>query len=245
METDYHAHSDYSDGMPIEELAEAAEEAGLSRIYIADHYRNDQRERNDLGKKEWRKRRDEMNEVENGVSLVQALEIDNEVLKDEERCRDYQDARILNPTLLLGGVHYIEDEFVRDFESYQNPEAVVDQYFNDLVELSQNSAVDILPHPDLIELNGQLMAAVDTERLEKGYRRMLENRNPYVIPEVSGKIQEKVDGGHSVFVDVLKDSSDSFIFGTDAHRPQELSRRKQKLEEVQQFLGREPSRGLV
>lgn len=251
---DYHVHSTYSDGYFIEFMADAAAEAGLSGIGIADHcvvseepaedgYRREMGFNLDLT---YERRRDAIERLRDRVDvrLFDAVELDYEP-RDEAAIASFLEEASFDYT--IGSVHDLEDVnvHVREYfadRSKRERRALVDEYFEKLVALAESELFAIAAHPDLVERNPALRGLATRGHYERAAAAFAESRT---VPELNaGRVLDDYGEFHPTpaFLDALADHDVAVAVGTDSHRPGAIAPRVERIETKLTERGLEPVR---
>lgn len=236
---DFHTHSNYSDGDFLERMLDVAETAGLEGIGIADHcYVTDRDPFRDararvgmnLDRTYDRRRRaiDALRE-ETDVRIYDAVEMDYDPRDVSEIRRFLEEADF---EYAIGSVHRIDDVNIQVESAVSNRsdaelDAMVDEYFETLVELIESELFEIAAHLDLPERTPSLRGRAT----EDHYRRVAEAfARSRTVPEVNaGRALSDAELVHPSpsFLQILRERGVPFTVGTDAHYPNELVDRTQ------------------
>lgn len=237
---DYHVHSTYSDGSFLGWMVDAAEEAGLDGVGIADHLVVSER-----AEQRHRRRRDGLNldrthdrrraaiesvRDEYAVEVFDAAEVDYHPA-DEAAIESFlADA---NFDYAVGSVHLVDGVNVHVADP-ADPAAYVDRYVELVEAMLDSELFAIAGHVDLPERNANLRGALDDEH----YRRLADAfARSRTVPEVNaGRANREVDhpGASAAegffhplpdFLAALRDRDVSVVPGTDAHDPGDLVER--------------------
>lgn len=242
MRYDYHAHTNYSDGRFLWQMAAAAADAGLDGIGFADHCNVSDRpamthEKSlfgfnlDLTHERRRRAIDSLRERFD-VEIFDAVEIDYDP-RDEAEIRAFLDDTGFD--YAIGSVHGVDGENVqRDapFEglSAAEREAFVESYFDRLVSLVESELFEVAAHVDLVERNPELRGYATTEQYRTVADAFARSRT---VPEINaGRVRAEYGDFHPgrEFLDVLLDADVRFTVGTDSHAPDEIGPRVERLE---------------
>lgn len=253
---DYHTHSTYSDGTGLPWMVEAAEEVGLEAIGFADHCNVSERESAVREKYEkgfnldltYGRRREAIEGLRerSRVTIYDAVELDYDP-RDEGEIRAFLEEAEFD--YALGSVHGLDGTDVQDptqFDAMTDEErrAVVDAYYEEVVELVESELFAVAAHVDLIERTPDLRGYADEEHFEAVADAFERSRT---IPEINaGRSLREYGEFHPApdFLAALADRGIPFAAGSDAHSPEELRDRLPELEERFAELGLEPARPL-
>lgn len=252
MQRDYHVHSNYSDGSFLYLMFEAAEAAGLEAVGVADHCIVSERpalrrERDRLGftfdaTYERRRRAIEDLREEFDLRVYDAVEMDY-VRGEDDRIADFlADAGF---DYSVGSVHSVDDVNVQADERFADLDAderrgVVDDYYDSLVALIDSELFEIAAHPDLIERNEYLRGLTTDDHYERVAAAFADSRT---VPEVNaGRALRDYGELHPAprFFEVLREYGVEFTLGTDAHRPEDVDPRIERIEAFCAETGLEP-----
>lgn len=234
---DFHSHSNYSDGEILWRMVRAAQEAGLDGVGITDHCMLPEHERlrddraalgHTLDQTYERRRRGiETVRAETDIEIYDAVEMDYDP-DAEGRIADFlNDADF---EYVIGSVHALDDrpiQYPPDFadETDRTLDALVDQYFDELVGMIDSELFDIAAHPDLVERTPHLSGRATDHHYERVAKALADSRT---VPEINAGRALRDDGmvhPNPDFLDVLVDHDLQFTLGTDAHHPDEYEPR--------------------
>ena len=250
---DYHAHSNYSDGHFLFAMASAAERAGLDAIGFADHCHlssdDDLRgNRDEFGFNldltyERRRRGIERVEAAFDVRVFDAVEIDY-LPAETDRIAEFLDEAGFD--YAVGSVHQVGGQNVqRDGEFRGEPEsvreAVVDGYYDTLVELVDSGLFDIAAHVDLVERTPSLRGFSTQAHYDRVASALADADT---VPEINaGRALGDYGEFHPApdLLETLRDHGVEFVVGTDSHRPEEIGQRVDALSAHLDDLGVEPT----
>lgn len=240
MRYDYHVHSTYSDGSAMEEMIEAAGEAGLEGIGFADHC-NVSREEPGVStphtlEETYPERREEIRERRGSTELrvVDAVELDYRP-EDEGRIEAFLDEADFE--LSFGSVHHVGPRQVASPAAFvdqreEDRSLFVDRYYELLVELIDSELFDVAAHVDLTERNPHLQGLGTEEHYRVVAGAFADSRT---VPELNaGRAFRGPEEIHPrpEFIDVLDGEGVSFATGTDSHAPGEIGERAEYIAEV-------------
>lgn len=242
MDHDYHLHSTYSDGYFIEFMAEAAADAGLSGIGIADHCvvsedAGGDRHRREMGfnldlTHERRRAGIESLRERVDVRLFDAVELDYEP-RDEAAIASFLEEAAFD--YAVGSVHDLEGVNVHARDYFADRSAaerrdLVDRYFEKLVALAESELFEIAAHPDLVERNPALRGLATADHYERAAAAFADSRTH---PELNaGRVDREYGGLHPSpgFLDALAEHDVAVTVGTDSHEPDAVAPRVEALE---------------
>jgi histidinol-phosphatase (PHP family) len=227
----------YSDGRLLRQMVGAASEAGLSGVGISDHCivseRDAMREvRDDIGftfDLTYERRRSAIERLRetSEIDIYDAVEIDY-----DPRDKDAIDAFLdeANFQYAIGSVHNLENVNVH-YESYfadkaeAERAALVDEYFEKVVDLVDSELFEIAAHLDLVERNPALRGFAT----EAHYRQVAEalERSRTITELNAGRILDDYGEYHPSpsFLDILLEHNVPVAVGTDSHTPAALTDR--------------------
>jgi histidinol-phosphatase (PHP family) len=242
MDYDYHTHSTYSDGRFLSSMVQAAAEAGLAGIGVADHCNVSNRERTQAAKRDlgfnldltYERRRKAIEALRERVDIAiyDAVEMDYDS-RDEDAIATFLDEAAFDYSIgsihALDGVNiHVESYFAE--KSTDERHALVDRYFEKLVSLVDAELFDIAAHPDLIERNPALRGFADEEHYRKAAAAFERSRT---VPEINaGRVLSGYGEFHPApdFLDILIETNVAMTVGTDSHRPTETDDRTDRID---------------
>jgi histidinol-phosphatase (PHP family) len=249
---DYHAHTNYSDGRFMFQMARAAEAAGLDGIGFSDHctvteraFRREERARYGFNlDATYERRRAGIQSVREDVdvAIYDAVEMDYHP-DDEGVIADFLGEAEFD--YAIGSVHELDGANVQVPSNYAGRsegalDSLVDEYFDRLVALIESELFDVAAHPDLIERTPPLAGRAT----EAQYRRVAEAfADSRTIPEINaGRALTDMDLVHPTepFLDVLAEYGIEFTVGSDSHTPDEVEARRPFLATFFEERGLEP-----
>jgi histidinol-phosphatase (PHP family) len=249
---DYHAHSNYSDGSFLFAMADAAERAGLDGIGIADHCHVSgddalRANRDAFGfhldlTYERRRRGIQQVEAAYDVQVFDAVEIDY-LPEEQERIDGFLDEAGFD--YAIGSVHQVNGRNIQDDGSFRGDDeatraAVVDAYYDTLVDLIDSELFDIAAHLDLVERTPSLRGFSTTEQYERVAAALADSAT---VPEINAGRALRDYGEFHPSPDLLSAllaHDVAFVVGSDSHDPEEIGRRRDALVEHLDELGVEP-----
>ncbi|WP_435064874.1 PHP domain-containing protein [Halobaculum sp. EA56] len=235
-------------------MANAAAEAGLSGVGIADHcvvsddpeegrYRREMGFNLDLT---YERRREAIESIRERVDvrLFDAVELDYEP-DDEAAIASFLDEADFD--YAVGSVHDLEgvNVHVRDYfagKSESERRALVDRYFEKLVALADSELFAVAAHPDLVERTPALRGLATEDHYERAAAAFADSRTH---PELNaGRVLDGYGEFHPSpgFLDALADRDVAVSVGTDSHRPDAISPRVERIEAKLAERGLEPAR---
>lgn len=241
---DFHSHSNYSDGTVLWSMVQAAEEAGLDGVGIADHCLLPESDtlrdaRAALGHTldetyERRRRGIRVVRQEASIEVYDAVEMDY-VAHQEDRIAAFLDEADFD--YVIGSVHAVDDRRIQYPPNFADDtdgelDAVVDEYFEQLLAMIESGLFDIVAHPDLVERNPSLRGRASTEHYEQVADALEHAR---ALPELNAGRALREDGSlhpTTEFFAVLREHDVTFTIGTDSHHPDEYAPRMEFLTSV-------------
>ena len=234
-------------------MVAAADEAGLDAVGFADHCNVSERE--DLVREKYEygfnldltyeRRRAAIESVRErtDVTIFDAVELDY-APEDEPAIRAFLDEAAFD--YAVGSVHRVEGVDVHDREHFadlaeDDRRAIVDAYYERLVDLVDSGLFDIAAHVDLVERTPALRGHT-TEDHHEMVADAFERSG--TVPEINaGRALDDYGAFHPGpdFLAYLRDRDVPFVPGSDAHRPEELRERVPVLEEYFADLDLEPA----
>jgi len=239
---DYHAHTNYSDGAFLRWMVEAAADAGLDGIGLADHCNvspapNAREHKRAFGFNldlTYERRRDAIESVRDDVDVdvFDAAEMDYDP-EHADAIAEFLDEADFD--YAVGSVHDLDGVNVHTRSHFADkPEAerreLVDRYFEKLVALVESELFAIAAHPDLVERNPHLRGFAT----EDHYAAVAEAfRDSRTVPEINaGRLLDGYGEFHPApaFLDRLVDAGVDVTVGTDSHEPDAIAPRVREIE---------------
>jgi len=249
---DYHVHSNYSDGAFLQWMVDAAAEAGLDGVGIADHCNvapdpDARRHRRAFGFNldlTYERRRDAIDDVrdQTDVRVFDAVEMDYHPAHEDAIGAFLDDADF---DYAVGSVHDLDGENVHAVSHFQGlseqtRRGLVDRYFEKLVALVDSELFAVAAHPDLVERNPHLRGFATDEHYQRVADAFERSRT---VPEVNAG---RLDGDYGelhpapAFLDTLAKRGVDVTVGTDSHEPDVIAPRVDGLENELAERGLEP-----
>ncbi|MFP4625537.1 MAG: PHP domain-containing protein [Natronomonas sp.] len=252
MHVDHHVHSTYSDGRFMWAMCQAAADAGLDGIGIADHANVSTRDRYVRTKAAMGFNLDVTYERRRaGIEMLRER-FDLEIYDAVELDFDSHDVPEIEAFLAeagfdyaIGSVHYLDGTNVH-FESYFSGKSeaeradLVETFFDKTVALLETELFDIAAHVDLVERNPALRGFATEEQ----YRRVADAAaaSNTLIEINAGRALDEYGEFHPTpdFLDELATRDVDFVCSTDAHAAAELGERVDELERFVESRGLDP-----
>jgi histidinol-phosphatase (PHP family) len=253
VRADYHVHTNYSDGHFLNWMVEAAADAGLDAVGLADHCNVSPRPEMRAHKLRYghnldathERRREAIEAIreEVDVAVYDAAEVDYHPDDEAEIEAFLADTPF---DYAVGSVHEVDGINVHDvapFEGRSEAErrAAVDGYFEDLEQLIRSELFEIAAHPDIVERNAALRGLADRSHYEQVAAAFADSRT---IPEINaGRVTADYGRFHprGEFLDALAEYDVPITVGSDAHAPDQLRERAPLLRERLDERGIEPA----
>lgn len=235
---DLHTHTTFSDGYDWQEMAAAADRAGLSGIGFTDHcpvVPDEFGRRDRYGFAEtYERRREEFADAALDIDVFDGAEI-NWVSPAAAEIADFLASADFEYT--IGSVHFTASYYTaHPSEDLQKADdevkrAAIEEYVDWQIDLVESELVDVLGHLDVTQragAYGELFERADYERLA---RALATSRT---VPEINAG---RLDRDGSILhprreaLEVFAEHGVPFVIGTDAHAPDQLERRIALLEE--------------
>ena len=238
---DYHIHTTYSDGAFLSWMVNAAVDAGLDGVGIADHcnvspdpsaerYKGALGFNLDLTHERRREAIERINERRD-IRVFDAVEMDYHP-DHEAAIASFLDEVPFD--YAIGSVHDLDGANVHTRSHFAEKDdaeraALVDRYFEKLVSLIDSELFAIAAHPDLIERNPHLRGFATVDHYERVAAAFDRSRT---VPEVNaGRLLDDYGEFHPspAFLDVLVDRGLTMTAGTDSHEPEAIEPRAAEL----------------
>jgi len=249
---DYHVHSNYSDGSGMPLMVAAAADADLSALGFADHCNVSERDRLVRAKREYGFNLDRTYPLRReGIDLLRervdaevydAVELDY-APRDEDDIAAFLDEAGFD--YAIGSVHRVGDanlQSSRPFEDHSTSErrAVVDDYYERLVDLIESELFEIAAHVDLVERTPELRGYTTDD-----HRAMVADAfaRSGTVPELNaGRVLDEYGAFHPdpAFRETLTERGIEFVAGSDSHAPGELRDRIPAIREAFDARNAEP-----
>ena len=253
---DYHVHTNYSDGAFLRRMVDAAADAGLDGVGIADHCNvspdpDAERFKRALGFNldlTYERRREAIERLRAdpavGVDVFDAAEVDYDPDHEAAIAEFLAEAGF---DYAIGSVHDLDGANVHTRSHFADKpaderRALVDRYFEKLVGLVDSELFAIAAHPDLIERNPHLRGFAT----EDHYAAVAEAfRDSRTVPEINaGRLLDAYGEFHPApaFLDRLVDAGLRVSVGTDSHEPGVIAPRVDEIEAELDRRGLDPVR---
>ncbi|WP_435100323.1 PHP domain-containing protein [Halorubrum sp. N11] len=241
---DYHVHTNYSDGMFLRRMVDAAADAGVDGVGIADHCNvspdpSAERFKRAFGFNldlTYERRREAIEGLREDptvdVGVFDAVEMDYDP-DQEAPIADFLDEADFD--YAIGSVHELDGANVHTRSHFADKpaaerRALVDRYFEKLVALIDSELFAIAAHPDLIERNPHLRGFATEDQ----YATVAEAfRDSRTVPEINaGRLLDDYGEFHPApaFLDRLLDADLRVSVGTDSHEPGVIAPRVDEIE---------------
>lgn len=242
---DFHTHTNYSDGGFLKGMVQAADSAGLEGIGLTDHCTVSSREKPatvrsvygfnlDLTYERRRRAIEAQRDRDDlSVEIYDGVEMDYDP-RDETAIRDFLEEAGFD--YAIGSVHAVDGLNVQvpsNFATLSEAErdAIVDDYFENLVALIESELFDVAAHIDLIERTPALRGRATMDHYERVARALADSRT---VPEINaGRAVADMAIVHPAepFLERLREYDVAVTVGSDSHRPDEIGDRAAFLEE--------------
>jgi len=234
---DYHVHSNYSDGSFLYRMTEAAAEAGLEGVGFADHCNVSAREPQRREKRlfgftldaTYERRRSAIERLREwfDIRVFDAVEMDY-VPDERDRIAAFLEEAAFD--YAVGSVHTVDDvnvQAARPFRDASEAErrAVVEGYYDAVVDLIESELFAVAAHLDLPERNSQLRGLATGEQYERVADALAGSRT---VPELNaGRVLREYGEFHPAdpFLAALRERGVEMTLGTDSHDPEEIQPR--------------------
>ncbi|MFB6138630.1 MAG: histidinol-phosphatase HisJ family protein [Halobacteriaceae archaeon] len=236
---DIHVHSSYSDGSDLAAMVQAAADAGLDGVGVADHcivVDDDfgRRARYDLVETYEERRADiEAVRAETPIDVFDAAEV-SYVPDAEAEIAAFLDRADFEYT--VGSVHFAGPYDYTGGAQYAHADeaarrAAVETYFETVVDLVESELFDVAGHLDLVQRIPPLRGFAERRHYEALAGAFADSRT---VPEINaGHLTRAYGEIHPEprYLAFLRERGVEFALGTDAHRPHEVRERIAALEE--------------
>ena len=241
---DYHVHTNYSDGTFLRRMVDAAADAGLDGVGIADHCNVSPEPGAEAFKRAfgfnldltYERRREAIERVREDptvdVDVFDAVEMDYDP-DHEGAIAEFLDEAGFD--YAIGSVHDLDGVNVHARSHFADmPEAerreLVDRYFEKLVALVDAELFAIAAHPDLVERNPHLRGFATADHYAAVTEAFAGSRT---VPEINaGRLLDDYGEFHPAppLFDRLADAGLRMSVGTDSHEPGVISPRLDEIE---------------
>lgn len=247
MQYDYHVHSNYSDGAPLEEMVATGLEVGLEGIGIADHCIISTGEIRRDGAFEDRlefadieenlpQRREEIRALDDSYDLrvFDTVEIDY-FRADEGNIASFIEAAefdyVIGSIHFVDGIHFCNNGYFQSKSRAERRE-LIQLHLRDLVGLVESELFDIVGHIDVFERYPAFRGLVE----HRDFRPLIEAlRKSRTVPEINvGRLFGDYSDSNPRrdLVDFFVENGVEFTFGSDAHHPEAMERSVRYLRRV-------------
>jgi histidinol-phosphatase (PHP family) len=251
---DYHVHSNYSDGSFLYRMVDAAADAGLDGVGFADHCNVSPREEQRRHKHlfgftldaTYDRRRAAIEQLREwfDVRVFDAVEMDY-IPEERERIASFLSEAGFD--YAVGSVHSVDGHNVQATRPFRDrPEAerraVVERYYDALVDLIESELFDVAAHLDLPERNLPLRGLATAEEYGRVADALADSRT---VPELNaGRVLGEYGEFHPApeFLATLREAGIEMTLGTDSHEPDEIGPRLAAARERGRELGLEFAR---
>ncbi|GAB3422557.1 histidinol-phosphatase [Haloparvum alkalitolerans] len=249
---DYHVHTNYSDGEFLRWMVNAAADAGLDGVGIADHCNvfpdaDAERHRRAFGFNldiTYERRRAAIADARErtDIAVFDAVEMDYHPAHEDAIGEFLYEAAF---DYAVGSVHDLDGTNVHIRPHFADkPEAerrdLVDRYFEKLVALVDSELFAIAAHPDLIERNPHLRGFATDEHYARVADAFAASRT---VPEINaGRLLDGYGEFHPApaFLDTLAERGVEVTVGTDSHEPDVIAPRIEGIERELDERGLDP-----
>ena len=240
--TDYHIHTNYSDGRSApEDYIATAIAAGLSELGFSEHLT--------LFKEleDWNMNPDKLdtyiNHIEKlrkdtkNIKIKTGLEVDFFEGKEEE-LRIYLSSLPLD--YVIGSVHYLGEktvDFGPEFYEGKNIDKLYASYFDSVCAASSSGLFDIIGHCDLIRIYGYKPSA-DIGHLYRSMARVMKNNDVVFEVNTNGRNRPIADFyPDRKFLGIFREENVPVCVNSDAHMPARVGQYFDETYELLRYLG--------
>jgi len=240
--TDYHMHSNYSDGRSVpEDYISPAISAGLSEIGFSEHLAlfkdNDGLNMNPLNISTYISHMQTLQKNTKGIKIKIGLEVDFFEGKEEE-IKSFLAPLPLD--YIIGSVHYLGEKTVDvgpEFYEGKSIDRLFEAYFDSVVIAVSSGLFDIIGHCDLIRIYGYKPSF----SLEPFYRKLAKTLKIHDIAfevNTNGRNRPLADFyPDRQFLHVFRDEKVPVCVNSDAHMPSRVGQYFDEAYELLRYIG--------
>lgn len=236
---DHHTHSTYSDGWDLAEMVYAAAAFGLQSIGVTDHCpigtdEFGRRDRYSLAQTYPERRRDiERITSSTDITVHDAAEVNYIPGREQEIAAFLEEA---NFSYTIGSVHVTEqfDIAQPDLQqaSKRTRREAVAAFVDWQVALIESELFDIVGHLDLVQRSPALRGLMTESQYNRIADALVDSRS---VPEINAGRLDRSYGTihpHPEYLPIFASRDISFVLGSDAHAPDQLSGRLSLLKDI-------------
>ena len=240
--TDYHMHSNYSDGRSVpKDYIPPAIEAGLSEIGFSEHLTlfkdPEDRNLNPVNISPYINHLERLQNTIKSIKIKIGLEVDFFAGKEKEI-----DA-FLHPLPLdyiIGSVHYLGEKTVDvgpEFYEGKSIDSLFESYFDSVITAVASGLFDIIAHCDLIRIYGYKPSS-DLEPLYRKLTKTMKNHNVAFELNTNGRNRPLADFyPDRKFLHIFREENIPVCVNSDAHMPSRVGQYFEEAYELLRYIG--------
>ena len=240
--TDYHMHSNYSDGRSApEDYIPSAITAGLSEIGFSEHltlFKDlEDWNMNPVNLSPYINHLEKLRENLKGIKLKIGLEVDFFAGKEKE-ISDY--LRLLPLDYIIGSVHYLGEKTVDigpEFYEGKSIDRLFESYFDSVIAAVESDIFDIIGHCDLIRIYGYKPSA-NPGPLYRKLARSMKSHNVAFEVNTNGRNRPIADFyPDRRFLHIFREENVPVCVNSDAHMPSRIGQYFDEAYELLRYIG--------
>lgn len=240
--TDYHMHSDFSDGRSSpEDYIIPAINAGLDEIGFSEHLTlfkdKEDWNMNPVNISPYIQHLEKLRARTKNIKIKIGLEVDYFEGKEDE-IRDFLKPWPLD--YIIGSVHYLGEKTVDlgpEFYEGKSIDRLFDAYFNSVITAVESELFDIIAHCDLIRIYGY-KPAMDLEPLYRKLARAMKDHNVAFEVNTNGRNRPLADFyPDRRYLKVFREEHVPVCVNSDAHMPSRVGQYFDEAYELLRYTG--------
>ncbi len=240
--TDYHMHSNYSDGRSApEDYISPAITAGLSEIGFSEHltlFKDlEDWNMNPVNLSPYIDHLEKLRKNINGIKLKIGLEVDFIAGKEKE-ISDYLSSLPLD--YIIGSVHYLGEKTVDigpEFYEGKSIDGLFESYFDSVIAAVESDIFDIIGHCDLIRIYGYKPSA-DLGPLYRKLARSMKSHNVAFEVNTNGRNRPIADFyPDRRYLHIFREENVPVCVNSDAHMPSRIGQYFDEAYELLRYIG--------
>ena len=240
--TDYHMHSDYSDGRSVpEDYIAPAIAAGLSEIGFSEHltlFKDlEDWNMNSVNINSYIKHIETLRINTKNIKIKLGLEVDFFFGKEKE-IREY--LSLLPLDYIIGSVHYLGEKTVDvgpEFYEGKSIDRLFKSYFDSVCAAVESDLFDIIAHCDLIRIYGY-KPSCDLEPLYRKLAKTMKTHNVAFEVNTNGRNRPLADFyPDRQFLHIFREENVPVCVNSDAHMPSRVAQYFDEAYELLRYVG--------
>jgi histidinol-phosphatase (PHP family) len=239
--TDYHMHSNFSDGRSApEEYVSPAIHAGLSEIGFSEHltlFRDAEDCMNPVDISPYFDHIEMLRERTKDIKIKIGLEVDYFAGKEDD-IRSFLQPFPLD--YIIGSVHYLGEKPVdhgTEFYKDKSIDKLFESYFNSVIVAVESGLFDIIGHCDLIRIYGYTPVS-DMEHLYRKLAKAMKHSNVAFELNTNGRNRPLADFyPDRRFLNVFREENVPVCVNSDAHMPSRVAQYFDEAYDLLRYIG--------